>query len=70
MTKPIRLVSLISKKTFVVHSNLDLGVVLVSRETTPKSRGILNQGFSKFGQTCFLQDEKPFGVSLANLQCL
>ena len=29
----------------VVHSNLDLGVVLVSRELTPKSREILNQGF-------------------------
>ena len=28
-----------------VHSNLDLGVVLVSRELTPKSREILNQGF-------------------------
>ena len=29
----------------IVHSNLDLGVVLVSREFTPKSREILNQGF-------------------------
>ena len=28
-----------------LHSNLDLGVVLVSRELTPKSREILNQGF-------------------------
>ena len=28
-----------------IHSNLDLGVVLVSREMTPKSREILNQGF-------------------------
>ena len=25
-----------------IHSNLDLGVVLVSRELTPKSREILN----------------------------
>ena len=30
---------------WVLHSNLDLGVVLVSRGLTPKSREILNQGF-------------------------
>ena len=36
----------------VIHSNLDLGVVLVSRELTPKSREILNQGFHvKFIET-------------------
>ena len=53
---------------FRVHSNLDLGVILVSRKTTPKSREILNQGFSRFGEACVLQDEKRFGVFLANLQ--
>ena len=33
------------KCAWELHSNLDLGVVLVSREFTPKSREILNQGF-------------------------
>ena len=53
-----------------VHSNLDLGVVSVSRGTTPKSREILNQGFSNVGQKAFIKLQKRFSVVLAKMQCL
>ena len=36
----------VREKKRKVHSNLDLGVVSVNREMTPKSRETLNQGFS------------------------
>ena len=43
-----------------LHSNLDLGVVLVSRELTPKSREILNQGFTNSGQNESTKSHKRF----------
>ena len=43
-----------------IHSNLDLGVVLVSRKTTPKSRKILNQGFTNSDQNGLIKGQKRF----------